>query len=444
MWQLSQPPGNLSHSKEYDRLQNMYSALSSLQKVTTVFTSAPWKEKIIENLQLHDNILHTWASIDRKNMLFPLLKNMPNMTFDQIFDKVGGRQDDIIQDCLMGGILCNNFKPITISSGLFPRCFRYATSKGMETRGFEDGISKGITFIFKPGAQLMSAGYYQTVSPLEAPKFLFTNYRYPSSSNGIRLTTSHPSTNPNIDEEGFDISPGFHTVVALTAKEIIRLPWPYSECTHVDYEMQKLQERVMSALGSVSNNQTEDNPTYSQQECQSACLQRLIFESCNCLDSETKLPFKDVDPSHFCMILQLHEVHMFLEPERYNKRGCFHDPNEFISQNCSFLHKIINDLACVKRVKRDFTERKLSGDSACNCPPGCYTYEYEVSTSQSLWPAPGYEMSLMWYSFVYFTKWNYTFGNCQEFTDCTTFQEMHPINSSECKGEDRQDLRFVF
>ncbi len=444
MWNLVQPDSHPSPSNGYDRVKKMSSTLSSLQQaMSNVFG----EKRTMATLPLYNNIMFTKYIIDGKNILFALLKNTPNITFDQIFDQIGGSQNDVIQTCQVQTAECSNFKPTTISSGLFPRCFRYSASHGMETNGFEDGISNGIIFIFMTGAQLMSQAYNKTVYYGRVPNwYLFTNSYFPSSSNGIRLTISHPSTNPNMDQEGLDISPGFHTVhvVALTAKEIIRLPWPYSDCTHVDYEMQRLKESVERALGSVPKYQAEDNPTYSQQECRSACLQRLIFEQCNCLDTQTRLPFNDINPSHLCIVLPLDEVHMFLEPERYNKLGCFQDHDELISQNCSFLHRIINDLACVNRVKDKFKKRKLSGDSACHCPPACYSYEYEISTSQSLWPAPGYEMSYMWSNFITFRKWNYNFGTCRKFTDCVTFKERHPINSSECKSKDREDLRFVF
>ncbi len=448
MWNLAQPEGHSSPSEEYDTLQNMTSALVSLHQVMSdLRDSVIGGGRIIENLQLYNNIQAIWYKIglDGKGILFTLLKKTPNMTFDQIFDKVGGNLNDIIEDCWTEGIECNSFSPTTMSSGLFPRCFRYATSKGMKTKGFEDGVSKGIMFIFKTGGQLMSVGQVKTADRWKVPNwYLFQNYKHPSSSNGIRLTINHPGANPNIDEESLDISPGFHTVVALTSKEIIRLPWPYSDCTHVDLEMQKLWELIRKALGFVpTDNQAEDHSAYSQQECRSTCLQRLIFESCNCLDSKIRVPFNDIDPSHLCMILPLHQAHMFLEPEGYDKLSCFNDLDEFISQNCSFLHKIINDLACVERVKIDFTERKLRGNAMCDCPPACYTYEYEVSTSQSLWPASGYEMAYMWEFFIH-REWNYNFGTCQEFTDCATFSNRKLLNSSECKVVDRENLRFVF
>ncbi len=440
MWNLVQPEGHPSPSEEYDRVKRLSSALSSLGEVMTYVSG---EGRTIENLQLYKNVKSTWFRIADKDILFTLLTNTPNMTFDQIFDKVGGNQDDIIKECLTGRIMCNNFKPTAISSRLFPRCFQYAASRAKIATGFDDGISKGITFILMTPAKLMSLAYNISVKNIPN-QHLFMNPESPLSSNGMRLTISHPATNPNIDDEGLDISPGFHTVVALTAKEIIRLPWPYSDCTHVDYEMQKLRKLLKRALGFVTtNNPAENNSAYSQQACRASCLQRLIFEECNCLDTEARLPFNDIDPTHFCMVLPLHEVDMFLEPERYDKLGCFKDPGELLSKNCSFLHKIINDLACVDRVKVKFAVTKLRGNSDCDCPPACYTYEYQVSASQSLWPAPGYDMSYIWDLIIDLREWNYNFGPCQEFVSCWLHPGMHTINSSECKYDDREDLRFV-
>ncbi len=202
--------------------------------------------------------------------------------------------------------------------------------------------------------------------------------------------------------------------------------------------MKTLQERAKESLGIVTNNSlNEEKYVYTQQECMSACLQRVIVEQCSCLDPEHRLPFKEVDGSHLCYVLGLDNMGMFLEPERYEKQGCFKNTTQFMSDKCSFLHKIINDFACVKKVKDNFGKGTLSGSPGCKCAPSCYTYEYQLSASESPWPSPGYELINAMDDLVLYHDWKYNFGASQEFKTCGRCAYV------DCKGGGTGNLRFV-
>ncbi len=156
---------------------------------------------------------------------------------------------------------------------------------------------------------------------------------------------------------------------------------------------------------------TTDNQlsTYTQQDCRSACLQRAIWTNCHCLDLESKLPFEDLDGSLLCGFLSRSDMKIFLQLNKYNKTACIRNATQLISQKCNFLHKLINDLACVEDVKE---KHILQPD--CNCPAPCYRYDYEVSVTQTPWPEAGFEMNAAYVTLVLQNKsWNYTFTRSQ-------------------------------
>ncbi len=241
----------------------------------------------------------------------------------------------------------------------------------------------------------MAFSIFQEVGTGSAESFFGHTYRA-SSANGIRLMISPPGGSPNMDEQGVNISPGQFSLIAITGKEIKRQPWPYSRCSFVDYEMLQLQESFRKATELKSNtSEGEENYSYTQKECRSSCLQRRIYEQCNCLDPESRLPFKNIEGRHLCGGLETTEMLMFLDPYAYGKQMCFTDPSELLSGDCGFLMKLINDLHCVDDVYKTF-----STDSECNCPVACNTYEYELSISESVWPAEGYEMNYAQFAFT--------------------------------------------
>ena len=380
MWNLVQNDNTRGPSPEYNRLTAISSAMNNLQGSYLEMKG----DYELKDSDLYKNLASIYDKIGGTALLFTLLRNVPNMTFGQIMDKVGHERKDIVT-CETN---CTNFTEL--GSGQFPRCFHYAMSESLGNDKFDDGISNGIQFLLMTGVQLMYKEFDRILTKGRAEesegKFavnnvhLFEDEWSPSSANGIRLTLSSPGISPSIDEKGINISPGYYTLISITAKEIIRLPWPYSDCVTVDYEMQKLKKNVIKLVGFIPDEVTSgDHYEYDQQECRSACLQNHILSECQCLDLESRLPFTDIQTNiHLCGALRPAEMTMLLKPG--NKTlGCLTTSSELLSANCSFLHKIINDLACVKRVKERFVEKKLSGTLDCHCAISCHSYEYDMN-----------------------------------------------------------------
>ncbi len=60
---------------------------------------------------------------------------------------------------------------------------------------------------------------------------------------------SHHTTFIMLHILGIDVSPGYSTLIALSGKETIRLPAPYSDCVNSDAELQLLREAVAKSTG---------------------------------------------------------------------------------------------------------------------------------------------------------------------------------------------------
>ena len=260
--------------------------------------------------------------------------------------------------------------------------------------------------IFFTGVHLASVGLQENRHSLP----FFTNTLSPFSANGMRLLITSPGVQPSIDNQGIDISPGQSTLIALTGKETTRLPWPYSECTNTDYELSRLRQSVVQKLGYTPESSIADNQsTYTQQDCRSACVQQYIWQECHCLDLESRLPFENMEGNLMCGALAKSEMHMFLEEAKFNRKRCVMSVEELASGKCSFLHKLINDIACAHRAKRKYTNQKALGQVTCNCPPACHTYDYDVSISVTPWPADGFEMESAYETLVIAHPLEYNF-----------------------------------
>ena len=254
MWNMVQPEGHPSPSREYDITKTVYNALTNLripilEEYKKVLLNEP--TTVTSNVNLYDKMFSTVNQIDRsgsKTMLFTMLRNTPNTTFEKVIDKLAENLENVISYCTNGKAKCTNFTHLSV--GPFPRCFRYDTSPDMGNEGFNDGITSGIQLVLLSAGQLMSLEY-DKVSAITGKDHvpnghLFSNTFSPLSSNGIQLSISRPGVNPNIEEVGISISPGYYTLISVTGKEIIRKPWPYSDCTTVDYEIQRYNNYVES------------------------------------------------------------------------------------------------------------------------------------------------------------------------------------------------------
>ncbi len=343
-----------------------------------------------------------------RKLAFVLLRNVPNVPFDEIFRELGPSLHDTIKYCSNDGVSCENITKV--SFGEFPNCFAYDMQKSNELS--DEGIAQGVTMVLLSGNELGSLGLTlpdniwvtDAINHLSGQQVIyrtlpgFQNTYLPSSSDGMRLSLNTPGVMADIEKSGIEISPGYFTLVSIRGKEVIKLPEPHGACTSVDKELQLLRLSVAESLnhhGNIQNNseKTDDHFSYSEQDCRSACLQRKIWRKCKCLDLKAKILFPNMDGDLLCGTLGKAGTEMIYSRESNSYLiDCLRFPEGLLNNDkCTIFYKIINDLACAKEVTEVFNKDKLSGKSECDCAPPCYSYEYIVTTSQSPWPSPGFE-----------------------------------------------------
>ena len=340
------------------------------------------------------------------------MQNIHDFTFEEIFDDIGPGLGDTIRHCSNAGFNCENITQI--QSGMFSKCFVYDIKQQVPIS--DEGLSNGLNLIFMTGGNLASQAFLQYSNEV----WIYTGFQNafrPYSADGMRIMINSPGEKPDATEQGINISPGYSTLIALTGKETIRKPWPYSNCVNSNHEVQLLHMIVMKRLGYEEKDIIHGPESiYTKQQCQSACLNRLVLEQCDCLQPELKHTFPNVEKSRLCGTLGTAETQIVLNLEQHNKSDCVINATALISDRCNFIHKLINDMACVKKVKQQFTADKLSNTLNCQCPPVCYSYEYIVSISQSQWPTAGPETNEAYRRLIYSSEHDFEgFLNVNEF-----------------------------
>ncbi len=195
MWNMVQPEGHPSPSREYDITKTVYNALTNLRMVILEeFKKVLLKEPttVTSNVNLYNKMLSTFDQIGSTTMLFTMLRNTQNTTFEQVIDNLVDNRENVISYCTNGKAKCTNFTQL--SAGPFPRCFRYDTSQDMANEEFNDGIPSGIQLVLMSAGQLMSLEYdkVSAITDHVPNSRLFSNTFSPLSSNGIQLSITRP------------------------------------------------------------------------------------------------------------------------------------------------------------------------------------------------------------------------------------------------------------
>ncbi len=216
-----------------------------------------------------------------------------------------------------------------------------------------------------------------------------------AGASGIRLIIDRPDITPDPSTHGIDISPGFTTLIGVKGKEIKRLKKPYSDCSTENIELRKLSALVAEKTNTSKDKVETWDTAYQVVDCRSACLNRLIFENCNCLDMSLMMPVTDV--SLWCADIGEGGEKLYY-PGDWDH--CF--TTEYLeTDECSFLHKLFEDLTCMKKIKTKYAEEEHETGSECDCPPACDTFEYDLTISQSEWPSPGPELDAAYNKLVW-------------------------------------------
>ena len=140
-------------------------------------------------------------------------------------------------------------------------CFTYVASGSQVDDGvLAEGIENGWSAILLSGSAMldknteirMLPGLHEWSSPV-------------SASEGVRVVIHPPDTQPYPFTEGFDVPPGFSASFGIRPRINIRIPQPHGNCSD-------------------SNPFDSSSSRYRLMACQKMCLQRLVAQTCHCLD----------------------------------------------------------------------------------------------------------------------------------------------------------------
>ncbi len=198
--------------------------------------------------------------------------------------------------------------------------------------------------------------------------------------------------------------------MGVTGEEVIRLPKPYSDCSNVNIEDINLLEKIKKDMNTSGvGNMEKTNENYRAIECRSSCMQRHIWETCNCLDLREKLPLFNMD--YLCVHLGQKANLLYKLKDNEILDICMQNASNNPVDCLKQIDKLVLDAQCVKKVKTSDDERD------CQCPPPCLSRKYDLDLGVSRWPAPGPETDEAYDKIVLksvipsFTKLNTSMGD---------------------------------
>ncbi len=102
-----------------------------------------------------DNLCSIKEELGTREVMLGLLRNVPNVTFGELFEVLSPRLGYTVQYCTNAGIPCENIKRLHF--GNFPNCFGYSPLDSSRGNTVSDvGISNGLTMVLMSGNQVAS------------------------------------------------------------------------------------------------------------------------------------------------------------------------------------------------------------------------------------------------------------------------------------------------
>ncbi|XP_015903566.2 degenerin deg-1-like [Parasteatoda tepidariorum] len=236
---------------------------------------------------------------------------LPFMTRYSLLDKekrnsIGEQASSFIRSCSINGAICS------IEEFSFVQSFRHGNCYTFNKRKKTD-FNPLVASMNKPNLGL------ELVLDLHLKQYMTE-----TQAIGAKILIHHPKDEPNIEEEGITISPGFETSIGLSKMQIVRLPYPFrDQCIH--YELD------------------DKYPFSNQQDCVRSCIQNFNKLACGCTDPT----IPKADETKLCNISNA------------------------------------TDVCCLDKVLEDLTADKFT----CDCPFPCHSVGYDIQLSYAKWPS---------------------------------------------------------
>ncbi|CAH1776722.1 unnamed protein product [Owenia fusiformis] len=193
---------------------------------------------------------------------------------------------------------------------------------------------------------------------LENSEYAFVGYdsnRMMTAASGARVIIHEKGTLPDPDNEGFDVEPGHLISVALSANKRQLLKQPWGECAE-------------------HNTLHSTDFKYTRNTCKIKCMEKVIQRQCGC-----RYDFLPVDINA--------TTESDIQPcGKFNKE-------EWLKTSGANSTILKEDLERVKCSKEEHQWTILSKDIPnCECEYNCTYVDYQMETSQSVWPTRGSEL----------------------------------------------------
>lgn len=174
----------------------------------------------------------------------------------ELSSEAGIRAEDFVITCRFMGESCkikDTF--VKVFDPYYFNCFTFKTQVILESRSTRlSGVEYGLSLLLFSGtAGHLSAGAVDGIVPgmQSADPAL-------ASGQGARVVIHSPDTVPHPTFDGFDVPSGFSVTIGVRARENVRIPHPYGNCTRVE---------------------TNSTYKYSLISCQNQCIQTAIERS---------------------------------------------------------------------------------------------------------------------------------------------------------------------
>ncbi|CAH1779495.1 unnamed protein product [Owenia fusiformis] len=193
---------------------------------------------------------------------------------------------------------------------------------------------------------------------LENSEFAYVTYdsnRVMTAASGARVIIHEKGTLPDPDNEGFDVEPGHLISVALSVDRRQLLKQPWGECAE-------------------HNTLHSTDFKYSRNTCKIKCMEKVIERQCGCRHDLLPVALNATTESD-------------IQPcGKINRE-------EWLKASEANSTVLKEDLARVKCSKEEHQWTILSKDiPGCECEYNCTYVDYQIETSQSVWPTRGSEL----------------------------------------------------
>ncbi|KAG8195521.1 hypothetical protein JTE90_019510 [Oedothorax gibbosus] len=162
----------------------------------------------------------------------------------------GYKLSEIIKKCSFNSVSCNIEDFTYFNSMQYGNCFTFNRRLSIE---------QDLLKVHKTGP---NSGLELDIG------FLEETYHDTTQATGSRVVIHNPDENPNPEDDGINISPGYEILVSMTKTSVTRLPPPYRDRCK-EYKRFETNETITSG---------------SQLDCFQLCMQQTMQQECGCVD----------------------------------------------------------------------------------------------------------------------------------------------------------------